>query len=136
MIELKLTRRKYTDKQTIGTIDIFKDNVFRYSLMCLEKAWKNNEINESCIPKGFYTVQPYNSDKHPNTFILEDTAPRSYILIHKGNYYNNSAGCLLVGLTFEDINNDGYLDVKYSTEAMEKLNYICKDEKYISLTIK
>jgi len=136
MIDLILNRRKHTDKQVIGTMDVYQDNLFMCSLMTLERAWQNNEINESCIPKGFYTIDHYSSNKHPNTFILQDTAPRSYILLHAGNYYTHSAGCILVGLTFADINNDGYLDAKYSTEAMEKLNYICKYEKYISLTIK
>lgn len=136
MVDLILTRRKYTGKQTIGTIDIYKDNIFQYTLMSLEKPWRNNEINESCIPKGFYTIEHYNSEKHPSTFVVQDTSPRSYILIHKGNYYSHSAGCILVGLTLSYLNEDDYLDTKYSTEAMQKLNEICLNEKYISLTIK
>lgn len=135
MIQLKLTRRKYTGNQTIGTIDVFKDNVFISSFCCLERGWLNNKLNQSCIPKGNYIVKHYNSNAHPNTFVVEGTHPRTGILIHKGNFYTDSAGCIILGLMFTDLNNDKFLDVKYSTEAMNKLNDICKGEEIINLDI-
>ncbi len=136
MIQLKLTRRKYTGNQTIGTIEVYKDNVFISSFCALERGWLNNKLNQSCIPKGNYIVKHYNSKVHPDTFVVEGTLPRTGILIHKGNYYKDSAGCIILGFQFTDINNDKFLDVKYSTEAMAKLNEICKGEEIINLDIK
>jgi hypothetical protein len=135
MIELELKRRKYRDKQVIGTMDVYKDNEFICTISTLERAWLNNERNKSCIPPGFYIVHHYDSDKHPNSFIIAKTDPRTSILIHSGNYYNHSAGCILVGLTHEDINGDGYYDVKHSQEAYDKLRDICKGETIISINI-
>ena len=135
MIDIKLTRRKYRDKQVLGTMDVYKDNEFICTLATLERAWLNNKRNESCIPQGFYIVEHYHSEKHPNSFELQDTAPRTSILIHSGNYYNHSAGCILVGLTHEYINDDDYCDVKYSSEAYNKLRNICKGEDIISINI-
>lgn len=135
MIQLKLSRRKYTDSQTIGVMEVYKDNVFVSSLCSLERGWLNNAFNKSCIPKGNYIVKHHNSKFHPDTFIVEGTEPRTVILIHKGNYYQDSAGCILLGLSFTDLNNDKFLDVKYSSEAMNKLNEICKGEEIINLNI-
>lgn len=136
MIELKLTRKKHTDKQTIGIMEVYKYNLFMCSFATLEQEWNNNETSNSCIPKGFYIVEHYSSAKHPDTFIVKDTEPRTYILIHKGNYNTHTEGCILIGYVHSDINKDGYLDVIHSGDAMNMLNRICEDEKIISLTIK
>lgn len=135
MIELRLTRKRYDTIQTIGTLDVYKDNLFVCSFATLEQEWNNNQSSNSCIPKGSYIVEHYNSEKHPNSFIVRGTSPRTYILIHAGNYYNHTAGCVLIGLSHSDINKDGYLDVIHSSDAMNMLNEICKDEKIILLDI-
>jgi hypothetical protein len=50
---------------------------------------------------------------------------REGILIHKGNYAAGSQvdtrGCILVGMRFVDINEDGNIDVAESTKAMKLL---------------
>lgn len=136
MIRLELIRKKYTDKQTIGSLDVYKNNTFICSFATLEQEWNNNETSNSCIPPGFYKVENYNSNKHPNSFIVCNTEPRTFILIHKGNYNNHTEGCILIGHIHKDINSDGYQDVINSGDSMEYLNRICKDEKVISINIK
>ena len=136
MIELKLSRKKHTDKQTIGIMEVYKDNIFECCFATLEQEWNNNKTSDSCIPKGSYIVNNWDSEKHPNSFILVDTNPRTYILIHKGKYNTHTAGCILIGLNHKDINSDGYLDVIHSTDAMNRLNDICKGEKIILIDIK
>ena len=44
MIELKLTRRKYSGIQTIGTMNIYKDNIFVGSLMTLARMEQQRDI--------------------------------------------------------------------------------------------
>lgn len=136
MIRLELTRKKYTDKQTIGIMDVYRDNIFICSFATLEQEWNNNETSNSCIPPGFHKLEKYNSNKHPDSFILINTEPRTYILIHKGNYNTHTTGCILLGHIHKDINFDGYQDVINSGDSMKYLNEICRHEKIISINIK
>lgn len=136
MIRLELQRMKYRDKQTLGRMDVYQDDEYLFTLATLEQEWRSNERSNSCVPPGFYIVEHYSSQNHPNTFILRGTAPRTYILIHSGNYHTHTAGCILVGLTHADINKDGYIDTVSSVDAMNKLRQVCKGEKTISINIK
>lgn len=135
MIELRLQRKKYTSKQVIGTMDVYKDNVFVCCLATLEQEWNNNATSNSCIPKGDYIAQHYSSDKYPNALILEDTQPRTGILIHNGAYHTHTLGCIIVGLAHKDINMDKFLDVLYSKTALALLMNICKDVNIILINI-
>lgn len=126
MINWKLKRKKYRDIQTIGMMDVYEDDVFLFAVAILEQEWNNNEKGNSCIPKGSYTVESWDSEGHPNSFIVKGTEPRTYILFHTGNYHNHSQGCLLPGLYHADINNDGYMDVVSSKKAMDRLNETCR----------
>ena len=135
MIELLLKRKLYNKKQTLGTMEVYKNNVFQCVLSTLEPEWLNNQQNISCIKEGNYIVNHYSSDKFKDVFILENVENRSYILIHGGNFYQNTKGCIIVGLAHIDINNDKLKDVKHSTEALNLLRDICRLEKTILLKI-
>lgn len=135
MIELKLRRKKHTTKQTLGIMDIYKDNTFMFALATLELQWNNNKINDSCIPIGEYDIFHYNSSKYKNVFELLGTEPRTKILIHSGNYYTHTAGCILIGEIHDDINHDGFLDVVRSGNALNRLRRVCENEKIISIKI-
>jgi hypothetical protein len=50
-----------------------------------------------------------------------DVQGRTYILIHAGNLYTHTLGCILVGEDFLDINDDGYPDVTNSGATLQKL---------------
>jgi hypothetical protein len=126
MILWKLKRKKHRDKQTVGTMDVYEDEVFLFSLATLEQEWNDNAIGNSCIPKGGYTVKDWDSKKHPISFIVEGTEPRTFILFHVGNYNYHSQGCILPGMYHEDINKDGYIDVAQSGNAMGRLNTYCR----------
>ena len=135
MIQLKLHRKRYSDKQVIGTMDVYHYNDFLFSLATLEQDWNNNEISKSCVPPGFYQVSHWDSNRFGDSFILLNTSPRSHILIHSGNYHTSTEGCILVGLTHDDINGDGYIDVSSSRDAMDKLREVCDGENVITITI-
>src|SRR3990167_4455357 len=118
-VEIKIFRERYTNKQTLGSCVVRKNNIFVGSFVVLEKVDLNNEPNISCIPTGTYKLEHWNSEKHPNSFVVKDVPNRFSILIHTGNYYFHSEGCILFGGMFEDINADGLQDVIYSAKAME-----------------
>ena len=35
-----------------------------------ERAWKDNQPNVSCVPTGFYLLEPHDGTKYKNTFAL------------------------------------------------------------------
>lgn len=136
MIRLELITKRLNDKQTIGHMDVYKNEAYHSTFATLEQEWNNNEISNSCLPPGFHIVLPYHSKKHPNSFILEDTAPRTKILIHVLNFMYQTEGCIGLGLYHDYIDDDKYIDLVSSGEAMKKFRRICEGEKTIFINIK
>lgn len=64
----------------------------------LELPWRNNEKNISCIPTGSYIAEMTNSPKFGQVYKLRNVKDRSHILIHAGNYPDETNGCILVGV--------------------------------------
>lgn len=114
-------------------MEVYKDDVFQCTFQTLEKPWLKNKTNESGIKPDWYQVEHYNSNKHPNTFHVMNVDGRTYILIHSGSYFTHTAGCILIGLAYTDLNKDGYMDLIHSKEAMSILNKICDGEEIITL---
>ena len=128
---MKLLISRYNDskKQTIGNGYVLDDNDFiKYEFSTLELSWKNNKKRESCIPIGDYKVKKRYSKKFGNHFHVQNVKDRSYILIHKGNYYTDILGCILVGNDLRYINGDNEIDVINSTKTMKELLKILPNE--------
>lgn len=111
----ELIRFAYLRTCTLGVIR-FRD----LELATIERPWIPNPagpggmLRESCIPDGPYHVQPWNSPRFPNTYILQNNVlgvymqpnlippgqafGRSAILIHVGNYVQDVLGCIAVGM--------------------------------------
>lgn len=104
--------RNYDDGvQTLGILKM-------PGLTCntLERPWKNNASNISCIPKGSYDVKWTFSTKFMRyTYEVQSVPNRSGIRFHKGNFFTDIAGCILLGNGYKDINKDGRLDIIGST---------------------
>jgi hypothetical protein len=121
-MELLIERINDTGKQTIGRLFVLdENNVVQADFPSLELSWKNNSRNISCIPKGTYTIIKRTSAKFGTHLHVLEVQDRSYILIHKGNYYTDIRGCILIGMDLKEINNDKEIDVINSTKAMKKL---------------
>ena len=127
-MRLELHRHTYGDKQITGELFVIDDNndvLDRY--YTLERPDKGNKNNISCIPDAEYDLEIFNSKKHPNSFHVIGVPNRKYILLHSGNYYTHSKGCIILGSGLKDINKDGLLDTINSRAAMDSLNKY-KDE--------
>lgn len=119
---LHIERYGLGSKQTIGRLFVLDEcNSALYNCHTLELAWKNNQTSISCIPEGDYKVTKRKSAKFGNHFHVLDVAGRSYILIHPGNYYTQTRGCILVGRGLTDINHDGLVDVISSKATLADL---------------
>jgi len=118
---LKLVR-SYLDNCTIGKV-YYKGELIVYTI---ERPWLNNQKNISCIPAGIYGIEPFNSVKHPDCYLLRNHAlsvgsdglmQRKYCLIHIANFVEDINGCIGPGLKLHP-SKWGVMD---SRKAMVKL---------------
>lgn len=126
---LVLKRIQENDKQTIGHLFVrHNDGGVIAIFSTIELPDRGNQRNISSIPCGKYQVKKRWSIKYGNHFHIMDVMGRSMILIHKGNFYNQTQGCVLIGYYHSDINADGLLDVVNSGIAMNALNALLTDK--------
>ena len=91
------------------------------SVKALELPDRGNHKSISCIPLGSYKCVLRWSQKYEWHYHVKDVPGRSLILIHFGNYYTDTRGCILVDNAFKDINKDGYRDVTSSKKTMKRI---------------
>lgn len=90
MLKAVMSRFESTDA---GTFSSFYCKEFKCFMV--ERAWKNNKSNESCIPAGLYVCKWQRSPKFGWCYEVTNVPQRGRILIHSGNYPWHSHGCLL-----------------------------------------
>lgn len=122
MLTAILSRNRYTEIQTLGKMYI-DGHVFR----TLELPPRSNKKRISAIPPGIYTVSPRYSPKFGDHFHVKDVIGRAYILIHSGNTYHDTVGCIIIGSRFKDINGDNIDDVIESRNSIALLRKIAPE---------
>ncbi len=71
-----------------------------HAFQILERPWRDNQSNVSCIPARTYTcrfMRRSSSGKYRNVYWLQDVGGRFGILIHSGNIVSHTLGCLIIG---------------------------------------
>lgn len=134
--ELKVIRFKFTEKTTISELYL-NNTLFCFTLedtdrgltseMSLEEIKEKKQYGITCIPTGEYKVTLFNSPRHGRVPLLHDVKGYSMVEIHKGNFAEDSLGCLLVGTSF------GEDRVNYSGVAFR--NLMAELVKYTNITI-
>ncbi len=127
LMYLVLRRINFDDIQTTGYLRLFMGKQVLFTCYTLELPWKDNARYVSCIPIGTYDVVKRCSQRFGHHFHIRKVPDRSWILIHHGNYYRDTQGCILVGRTLADIDGDGYRDVTHSKQTMNALNNMLPD---------
>lgn len=120
--------------QTLGELTVFDGDEVIFTCKTLELPWKDNKKNISCIPEGNYEVKKRYSERYKHHFHILNVPDRSFILIHSGNYYTHTQGCILVGETHTDINADGFRDVTSSRKTIALLNQNLPDNFEINIS--
>lgn len=119
---LELHRTSQDAKQTLGHLYVMNELHLCFNIFAtLELPWRGNQRNLSCIPAGVYHVKKRWSLKYGNHLHVLDVNQRSMILIHAGNYFFNTQGCILVGTGTLDLNKDKRMDIVNSRNALEQL---------------
>ena len=99
----------------------------------LERPWKDNQKEISCIPVGEYVCKRIISPKFGETFEITGVPNRTHILFHSGNdAIRDSHGCVLLGMISS---RNGSYQIFKSRIARDKLMEIMKDEQEFKLTI-
>lgn len=98
----------------------------------IERPWRGNERNISCIPEGVYQCKPFSGRRFKNVWQLMDVPDRTYILIHAGNWAKDVQGCIAVG---KALSSTDYM-VMNSGDAIDELRGHLPDEFQIRVTVK
>lgn len=127
LITATLTRTSSLENQTMGKLNVYEGWNIIAIAKTLEPPWKNNKRMVSCIPVGKYWVIKRWSPRFKKHFHILDVPNRTWILIHAGNFYWNSTGCVLVGEDFGHLNKDGIPDLVNSKAMLKKLLEVLPD---------
>lgn len=113
-------------KQHDCTVGVLNYGDFR--CFTLELPDLDNQPNISCIPQGTYKCSKFTSPTHGLCVAVHNVPNRTLIRIHTGNFTRQILGCILVGQSLVDIDNDGIIDVSNSGNTMKKLMSVLPNE--------
>ncbi len=125
-----LLRLRDTGNATLGILTLYRKGKEVLNLTCMEPSDLFNLENISCIPTGSYKVKKHDSPNFGQCLKIEGVRNRTNILIHAGNYYDDTKGCVVVGYGFAYVNKDDHIDVQLSIRALKDLLNICPDEYF------
>ncbi len=124
------------ENQSSGVVTVFIDGQPVYSGVSLERGWRNNESNVSCVPAGEYPLKlEYSPRFKKDLWELKEVPNRSEAKFHSANYWNQLNGCIALGLKYADINADNYADVVKSVIAMSLFHEVLRGFKEATLII-
>lgn len=123
-----INRLKENDTQTLGRFYLYNDLNEVFSCVTLELPDRSNQKRISRICGGEYLCVKRHSEKYGNHFHVTDVENRTLILIHAGNYFEDTKGCLLFGDDFALINSDEYTDITNSKDTLKDLLEIAPNE--------
>ena len=90
-----LERFAYLDSGTLGKVWVGD-----WSCYTIERPWKNNAPNVSCIPEGEYKCEPFSGTKYKDVVQVLDVPDRTFILFHVANFPHDVQGCIGLGSRF------------------------------------
>ncbi len=120
--EIKVHRFWQDENQTSGNCTVLNGTGFPVmGALSLERGWRHNLSNISCIPLGTYEVVLEWSPKFRKMlWEIKGVDKRSEAKFHSANYWPQLNGCISLGRSYsKDMNNDGYKDVDVSAVTMK-----------------
>lgn len=138
MKTVKIIRDWQDNNQTLGKCTVYDENnkpVF--SAVSLERGWRSNESNVSCVPLGRYPLLlEYSPRFEKDLWELKNVPNRYECKFHSANYWFQLNGCIALGSSLSDINGDGYNDVINSKKTMKAFHEVFKDDTRAEIIIK
>jgi hypothetical protein len=134
---IKIHRYKQDKNQTSGSCVILDEfNQPLFVALSLERGWRNNENNVSCIPKGTYEMKLEFSNRFKmDLWEIKGVPNRSETKFHAANYWNQLEGCIALGLRASKLNTDEYMDITNSNDTMKAFHMVLKNANKVKLII-
>lgn len=130
-MKLKIYRNTDDGIQTLGFMQVLNEFLkVIFSCVTLERPWKNNAKEISCIPADVYKCRKKAPTKKIPYWHIEvlDVPGRDGVCIHIANFFFEIEGCIAVGASYYDLNKDGLADVTESSKTFTKLMAMLPDE--------
>ena len=97
---VELVRLEESEQGTFGVLKVNK----RVVCLTLEPKDMENQQDISSIPAQQYICKKVDSPGFGRVFKVTNVPGRSNVLFHIGNTDKNTAGCILLGSTYGDLN--------------------------------
>lgn len=111
--------------QTLGDLQ-----TLGFACKTLERPWKNNQKNISCIPKGTYNCKRIFSLRFGYVYEIQGVLNRTGVLLHPGNYFFDVEGCILLGDKYGDLNKDAYADILNSKVTLKRFEDLLAGKEF------
>lgn len=136
-MKVEIIRLFQDDKQTSGICVIYDNSGFPlFSALSLERGWNDNKKDISCVPAGVYSLKyEYSNRFKRKLWELKDVPNRSECKFHASNFWHQLNGCISLGVSYTDMNNDGYKDVTNSNLTINAFSKLLNSNEVIELTI-
>ena len=141
MKEIVLYRNNYVQNQILGHLMVVENlpsKASRLIFECktLELDWNNNEKNISATPTGYYNLRyEYSGRFKRKLWELKGVPNRSECKIHVANFSSQLQGCIGVGDMFTHLNGDSHLDLRNSSNTLNRLHEIMKNQTESTIRI-
>lgn len=121
-----INRYKVANDYSLGHCFVkHEDGLIEFIGACIERGWRNNQNNVSCVPEGTYELRLEHSPRfRKDLWELYGVPNRSECKFHSANYWSQLNGCIALGVKHKDINMDGDPDVTSSKPTMKKFHEI------------
>ncbi len=130
-----LTRLTGNSKQTTGSLIVHGNIKNHARFTTIELPYLANKPFVSCIPSGNYKAKKVISQTFGWCIQILNVPNRSGILLHYGNFYTNSKGCILIGESFSHINADKQVDITNSRKSIVRLTSFFTPNQIFNITI-
>ena len=119
---LHLHRTEHRPDRTLGQLRLYDaSGGVRFDGWALEPPWRGNQRGVSSIPCGLYDLAHRYTARRGRHLLVLGTEPRTYILLHAGNWPRDTRGCILPGLRRSDLDGDRVPEVASSRSALGRI---------------
>lgn len=121
----------FGDDASLGVCLVYNnEGVQIFKSESLERGWKNNQKNVSCIPVGKYPLRlDYSPRFRKDLWEVYDVPNRSECKFHAANYWKQLNGCMALGNNRKHIDGDLILDVTSSGPTMSNFHQALTGQK-------